>query len=196
MSPPSPVTAALHGQGPCQGERGLQPSSRPDLATRPQPWPGSRPPLLSSVQGWLPVGGRGLGRWQPGLPQLCWPDTVPSPNSSELGVAVGAGVLCLGVGSWLERGQLQGPQPPPDTHHGGDPRQGPHRLLTSSLGQRRGDRTLQSKGRGAPLDGPGRGAHLSESPWQGLRRGGRGRRRRGHLAPDQVCGVSVLHVIH
>lgn len=184
------------------GERGLQPSSRPDLATRPQPWPGPRPPLLSSVRGWLLVGGWGLGRWQPGLPRLCWPGAVPSPNSSEVEVAWEPGCCVQGSGAgwdrcgsrglWNRCGS-RGRQPPADTHSAVPPAR-PSSPPTSTRAPRRGDGTLQSQGRGAPLGRPGRGAHLCERPWQGLRRGGR-RGGRGHLAPDQVCRASVLHLV-
>lgn len=108
LSLPGPVTTAVRGQGPCQEERGLQPSSRPDLAARLQPWPGPRPPLLTLCLG-LATGWReGLGRRQPGLPR---PLLARHVAMSRL----------LGGGgdseSQLGEGRLRGPLPSPATHH-------------------------------------------------------------------------------
>lgn len=201
LSPPIPVTAALHGQGPCRGKRPTAQfparlgHSAPALA-RTQATSAQLRPGLAAGGGW------GLGRWQPGLPRLCWPGAVPSPNSSEVEVAWEPGCCVQGSGAGWDRCGCRGlwnrcgsrgRQPPADTHSAVPPAR-PSSPPTSTRAPRRGDGTLQSQGRGAPLGRPGRGAHLCERPWQGLRRGGR-RGGRGHLAPDQVCRASVLHLV-
>lgn len=155
LSSPRRVTAALCGQGPCQEERRLQPSSRPDLAAQLRPWPGPRLPLLRLCLG-LAAGRRAGGGWGGGsqvCPYLCWLGTVPLPNSSEVEVTAGLGTLCPHVGSWLGEGRLREPAVP--SPH--PPRQCPPGkacrtfdcFQTSSPGRWGRDGTLQSKGRGA-----------------------------------------------